>query len=138
MQLSFTTTLDWHGRTSLTHAVGHVPPSHARTSCLTHSLLQTTVRSSVIASNGDRGLLRSRALLARFLAVGLLVALSIAKWVTPYQPSYAIPEWAYYAAALAELALAAALAFRTWAAWGLLAFGVVSMVFSLLQDGDCG
>lgn len=66
------------------------------------------------------------------------MALSIAKWVTPYQPSYAIPEWAYYAAALAELTLAAALAFRTWAAWGLLAFGVVSMVFSLLQDGDCG
>jgi hypothetical protein len=89
----------------------------------------------VAATTSDGGL---RIVIPRYIAVGVLVALAIGKLSSPYQSHYAIPEWAYFTSAFIELTIAIALAFRAWAAWCLLFFGVGGITFSLLHDGDCG
>ena len=84
------------------------------------------------------GRVRLGAVLPRFIAVGVLVALGVAKCVTPYRASYAVPEWGCYTSACFELLIAVGLVVRPGVAWALLLFSLVSIVFSLLQSGDCG
>ena len=69
----------------------------------------------------------------------VLIVLAVGKISEPYRPTYALPEWAYYGAAVVESLLAVGLLLvRRVAAWALLVCCVGAMLTNLLHSGEYG
>ena len=71
----------------------------------------------------------------------MLVVFASIKLASPYQRTYALPSWAYYASAWMEVAMAwmIVLMYRSRAVPAVVtSFFFVGIVVALLHDGNCG